>query len=342
MSDVAGGTRESRLCFLVLGCGSIGKRHIGNLMALDAGRILAFDVQVSRRDEVRRQFGVEGISALEEAWGYQPDVALITAPTTAHTDLALQAAEWGCHLFIEKPLSDRLDGTESLLEIARKRSLVTLVGCNMRFHPGLIRVKRLLDEGAVDRVVAVRAEVGQYLPDWHPWEDYRQLYSARRNLGGGVILDAIHEIDYLRWMFGEVETVACLAGKLSSLQIETEDTAAILLRFANGTIGEIHLDYVQRAYSRTCQVIGEGGTILWDYTTGVRWYSAADRKWRELPNPPDWKPNDMYLDEMRHFLRCLAGKERPAQDLFAAVGALEVAMAARASSQNGRFVRPRS
>ena len=157
-----------------------------------------------------------------------------------------------------------------MLELARSKNLVTLVGCNLRFHPGLVAVKRLLEQGVAGRIVAIRAEVGQYLPDWHPGEDYRQGYSARLDLGGGIILDAVHEIDYVRWLLGPVRSVACFAGKLSHLEVETEDTAALLFRFSNGTIGEVHLDYVQRAYSRTCHIIGDEGTIRWDYSTGRR------------------------------------------------------------------------
>jgi predicted dehydrogenase len=200
-------------------------------------------------------------------------------------------------------------------------------------------VKRLLNEGAVGRVVAVRVEAGQYLPEWHPWEDYRNGYSARHDLGGGIILDGIHEIDYIRWLLGEVVAVACFAGKLSHLEIDTEDTAAILLRFENGTIGEVHLDYVQRAYSRSCHIIGDEGTIRWDYEAGeVRCYSAATGKWQVIPNPPDWKPNQMYMDEMEHFLNCLARKEEPLLDVFEGRRVLEIALAAKASAETRKFV----
>jgi predicted dehydrogenase len=188
-------------------------------------------------------------------------------------------------------------------------------------------------------VVAARVEVGQYLPDWHPSEDYRQGYSARHDLGGGVILDAIHEIDYIRWLLGPVRSVACFAGTLSRLEVETEDTAAVLLRFAGGAIGEVHLDYVQRAYSRTCQVIGDEGTIRWDYGAGeARVYRADSRAWEAFPNPDGWRPNQMYVDELNHFLRCLAGTERPALDVHDAARVLDVALAAKASSQSGRVI----
>lgn len=322
--------------FLVIGCGSIGKRHIRNLIALQAGNITAYDVMAERCLEVKEQFGVEIFDSLDEAWTRKPDVVLIAVPTNLHVPLALEAAGHGCHLFIEKPLADRLDGVDSLLDLLKKRNLISLIGCNMRFHPGLKKVKDLLEKTVVGRVVAARVEVGQYLPDWHPWEDYRKSYSARRELGGGIILDAIHEIDYIRWLLGEVEAVACFAGKFSRLEIETEDTAGILLRFSGGAIGEVHLDYVQRTYSRTCRIIGDEGTIHWDYVQGeVRWYVASDNRWQTHPNSPGWEPNQMYLDEMKHLLCCLAGQEKPVLDAFEAKRVLEIALAAKASAESG-------
>src|SRR5437660_189779 len=137
---------STRARFLVIGCGSIGKRHIGNLSACHAGGVRAFDVREDRRAEVRSRFGIEVFGNLEDAWAAGADVALITAPTRLHVPLALQAAEHGCHLFIEKPLADSCEGIEPLLTAVRQRNLVTLVGCNLRFHPGLRRIKRLLEE----------------------------------------------------------------------------------------------------------------------------------------------------------------------------------------------------
>ncbi len=324
---------------LVIGCGSIGKRHIENLTALGAGELLAFDERPDRRQEVRSRFGIETLERLDDAWPRHPDAAVIATPTSLHVPLALDAADHGCHLFIEKPLSHTLDRVDQLLNTVRERKLVTFVGCNMRFHPGLRKVKELLDEHAPGRVVGARVAVGQWLPDWHPWEDYRHGYSATRALGGGIILDAIHELDYIRWMLGDVQEVACFAGRLSHLEIETEDMAAILLRFVNGTIAEVHMDYVQRVSHRTCQIIGDEGTIQWDATAGdVRWYSAAAHEWRVYGTPPGWDWPQMYVDEMRHFLRCWAREEMPAVDVFEGKRVLEMALAAKESAQSGRIV----
>jgi predicted dehydrogenase len=279
------------------------------------------------------------VSDLQQGWEEEPDAVLINAPTAMHMPIALVAAERRIHMFIEKPLASALTGVEKLQRLIRRNNLISLVACNLRFHPGLTTVRRLLHEQRLGRVVSARVEVGHYLPDWHPWEDYRLTYSAREDLGGGVILDAIHEIDYIRWLLGEVTGVFCLASKLSSLEIDTEDNAAMLLRFESGAIGEIHLDYVQRSYTRNCEIICEGGTIRWDYVTGkVQWYFAANRVWECFTQEPGWETNRMYLDEMRHFLACLAGDETSRQDVWEAARVLTIALTAKMSAQERQWL----
>ncbi len=320
--------------FLVSGCGSIGKRHIRNLKALKAGQIIAHDVKIEQCHEVEREYGIKAYSELEEALAEKPDAALICTPSSLHITPALKAAANGCHLFIEKPLSHNMDGVAELIEIVNQKGLVTLVGCNMRFHPAVAITKELLDKRVIGKVICIRVQAGQYLPDWHPGEDYRQGYSARKKLGGGVILDGIHEIDYVRWFLGEASHVFCFSGKLSSLEIETEDTAEIFLNFKTGAIAEIHLDYIQRAYARSCQIIGEEGTILWDMNEGqVKCYSAANKEWQVFPQKHDYEINQMYVEEMEHFLLCLKGKVKSVQDISSAKKALEIALAAKDSAK---------
>ena len=321
--------------FLVSGCGSIGKRHIRNLKALKAGQIIAHDVKIEQCREMEREYGIKTYSELEAALAQKPDVALICTPTSLHVPNALSAARSGCHLFIEKPLSHSMDGVNELIEIVTQQKLTTLVGCNIRFHPGIALIKELLDKKSIGRVICARVQAGQYLPDWHPWEDYRQGYSARKQLGGGVILDSIHEIDYLTWFLGEVSRAFCFSGKLSSLDIDTEDTAEILLNFKSGAIAEVHLDYVQRSYARSCQIIGEEGTILWDMNEGqVRLYSAGSKVWQVFSQKPDYEINQMYIEEMRHFMLCLEGKAKPTQDIRSAGRVLEITLAAKESARN--------
>lgn len=324
---------------LVIGCGSIGKRHLGNLKLLSAGELVAYDKKQERRDEVRQKYGVEIASSFEDAMQNKPHAVIICTPTSVHIEYALAAARAGCHIFIEKPISHTTEGVDELIENASSKKLLTLVGCNFRFHWGLKLVKKLLDEDRIGRLLCIRAEFGQYLPDWHPWEDYRKGYSANRALGGGIILDAIHEIDYVLWMMGKVDAVSCFAGKFSSLAIDTEDVAEILLRFESGAIAEIHMDYVQRAYNRSCEVIGEEGTITWSFQNNqVRLYSAKDKDWQSYAPDTPYEVNEMYVAEMKHFLRCLNGEEQPALDAGEAKSELEIVLAAKESSKSGKAI----
>ncbi len=232
---------------------------------------------------------------------------------------------------MEKPLSHSLDGVDELIREAAERNRTLQVGYNWRFHPGVQRVKALVEQGAIGRILWARAEFGQYLPDWRPWQDYRLSYTASRSKGGGIILESSHEIDYMRWIFGEVVQVYCVAGALSDLQVDAEDTASMILRFDSGCIGEIHLDFVQRTPSRSCKVVGTEGTIIWDNTdSSVRVFTAHDDKWERIDVSCD--RNDKYLAEMKSFLACLDGAQQPIVDADAARRVLEIATAARRSA----------
>ena len=325
---------------VVIGCGSIGQRHIRNLQSLGVQNIVACDPRPDRQAEARERYGVSAVGDLEKALGESPAIAFVTTPTAYHIEPALQAARQGCDLFIEKPLSHSLDQVSDLLQTIRARGLVCLVGCNMRFHPAIATIKDVVERKTIGPVLSVRVQAGSYLPDWHPWEDYRQGYSANQRLGGGVVLDGIHEIDYLCWMLGDVDTVTCLAEKVSALEIDTEDVAEILLRFRSGAIAEIHLDYVQRAYGRSCQLIAQDGTLVWDFSDQtVRLFRAATKRWEVLREDREFDFNHTYVEEIRHFLACVADRSKPLQDAAEGFRALKVALAAKRSAREGIHVR---
>jgi len=319
--------------FFVIGCGSIGKRHISNLQQLGVGNILAFDPRGDRLDEVQEQFGIAVTQDIEKGISDNVQVTFICSPTHLHLEHALLAAEAGSHMFIEKPLSHTLDGIEQLLDSVSSRSLLALVGCNFRFHPGLRFVRELLRKDQLGTIVTARAQFGQYLPDWHPWEDYSRTYSAQSVMGGGVILDRIHEIDYMRWLFGEVTEVYAIAEKLTDLAIDVEDTVEILLRFSSGCIGSVHLDYVRRQYDCHLELTGDKGSLEWVYQdNSVRWQCAGDETER-VESWPEYDGNTMYLEEIGHFLDVLGGAVAPEQDLIGATRTLELALAARESAR---------
>lgn len=317
---------------LLIGCGSIGKRHLRNLKALGAGPLYAFDPAPERVAQAVEQTGARGFADLAAALAMKPGLVIVASPNSLHLSHALAAARAGAHLFIEKPLSHSLDGVDELRRVVEREGLTALVGCNMRFHPGVALARRLVMEGAIGRVSAAEAVCVSYLPDWHPGEDYRKNYSARKDLGGGVILDAIHEIDYVLDMLGAPEEVSCRAGTFGDLGIETEDTADISLRLRGGARASIHLDYLSKVPRRGCSLTGTLGKLEWDWDRpAVRLYTEAAGTWTELPCPfPD--ENQMYVDELRHMLDCVAGKARPAQGLGEATLALRTALAAKDSA----------
>ena len=328
----------SDMSFLVIGCGSIGKRHIANLRRLGVKNIVATDTSKSRRQEVHEQFSVPTVSDPTDSFSSNPDVALICSPTNMHLEHALMAAMAGCHLLVEKPIAHTLEGIEALLDEVERKALVTLVGCNFRFHPGLQRVKALLEQEAIGKVVSARAQFGQYLPDWHPWEDYRQTYSAQKSLGGGVMLDRIHEIDYLRWLLGEVTEVYAMQGHLSHLEIDTEDTVEILARFTQGAFGSIHLDYVRRISDSSLEVVGDAGLIQWSFNNNeVRWYLSKEHQWY-THQWPHYDVNDMYVAELEHFLKVLDGETASELDARAGVRVLSIALAAKQAAMEKKAI----
>lgn len=318
--------------FLVVGCGSIGRRHLRNLLTLRVGELLACEPEPSRAKQFQDEFGILVFSSLEEALQTGPDAALICTPPALHLDIARAAAEAGCHLFIEKPLAHTLEGLEELLCVTEDCNLVTLVGYNWRFHPSLRKIKELIDRQAVGDIFCARLNCGQYLPEWHPWEDYRRGYSAKRSLGGGVLLDS-HELDYITWFLGDVEKVSCVARKVSGLEIETEDTADVVLVFRSGAQASLHLDYLQRPTQRSYEFFGTDGTIQWSLGKGVSVLGASDRGWVTYPEPPGFDLNSTYLEELRHFVTCINDGERSALDARRGKYVLELILAARDSAR---------
>ncbi len=317
---------------LVAGAGSIGRRHLGNLKNLGLARVAACDPHPERLEYVASEFQTECFPALEEGLEkFRPDVVLVCTPPVYHVTQALQALRAGAHVFVEKPLSDRLDGVEELREESARRGAVVQVGYNLRFHPPLQKLKELVDEAVVGKILWAQVEAGSYLPDWRPWQDYRKSYTARRELGGGILLDGSHEIDYVTWLFGAPQEVACMAGHVSQLDVNVEDCATILLRFPDGTRADVHVDFIQRSYSRNCTLVGPEGKVHWDFASNAVQIVRADGQAETVKF--DCEVNAMYVAELGHFLECVENGTQPRFGLKDAILTLRIALAARASAE---------
>ena len=324
---------------LVLGAGSIGRRHLRNLGQLAVQQLAVCDNSADRLAGIESDVGVTSFLGYDSALkDFKPASVVICTPPHSHLKHAHQALLAGAHVFVEKPLSDSSTGVADLRAAAIEADRTVQVGYNLRFHRGLTVVKELVERRAVGKVLWSRAEFGQYLPDWRPSQDYRQSYTARRELGGGILLDASHEFDYLMWLLGRPQTVSCLAGKVSTLEVDVEDSASVLLRFADGSHADVHLDFLQRQYSRSCKLVCEQGTILWDYPSQqVRIFYAGAKDWEVQDVFTD--PNDMYLAEMERFLCRVSSGDRSMAGLDAAADVLRLVDAAKSSAAEGRVER---
>ena len=326
--------------FLVVGAGSIGKRHLRNLRALGETDLLVLRRPESKAGaaDLEKEVGAATVYDLEAAFAARPDAVVVANPTSLHVETALAAARRGVHVFMEKPLSHSLAGVDELAGLVAAGGVVFFIGFMMRYHPCVATMKRLADEGAIGRVMGARFSFGSYLPDWHSWEDYRGGYAARRDLGGGAVLTLTHEIDLALHFLGEPRRVLALAGRRSDLEVQTEDYAEVLVEHASGAIGSVHVDYCQRAYNRTAEVYGTEGTLAWNWDAkAVRLRRGKDDA-RDFPEPEGYDLNAMYLDELRDFLACLrAGRGGPL-DLALARRNLAVALAAIRSSAEGKAV----
>lgn len=318
---------------LIVGYGSIGKRHESNLRNLGLRDI--FFLRSARGQKLPS----DHFKDLGKALAKKPDIAIIANPTSLHVRAAAALAKYGIHLFIEKPLSHNEKGIAELIKIVENKKLVTMVGYNFRFHPQLMQIKKFIETGAIGKVFSGRVQVGQYLPDWHRREDYSIGYAARKSLGGGVILTLIHEIDYLSWLLGKPKKVFCLADKVSNLKIDVEDVAEILIKYENGAIGEVHLDYLQRVPRRNLEIIGEEGTILWDYFAGeIKVFTVKDKKWTLYQISKDFDRNQMFVWEMKHFLDCVAKRKETAVPIIEGLESLKTALLAKQSAKTGKII----
>jgi predicted dehydrogenase len=331
---------------LICGLGSIGRRHLHNLQALGGNEISLYRTGRSTLPEAEL-IGLPVERDLAAALAQRPQAVIISNPTSLHLEVAIPAAEAGCHLLLEKPVSHSLERLDELQAAVQRGGGQVLVGFHFRHHPSLQKAASLIASGAIGKPLSAHAHWGEYLPGWHPWEDYRQSYSARPDLGGGVILTLCHPLDYLLWLLGEVSAVWAFTGQLNDLDLQVEDTAEIGLQFSSGVLGSVHLDYNQRPSAHTLDIIGSSGTLHWDNSTGALSLFRANRGKRTLdspfkretfPAPVGFERNRLFLDEMRHFLAVARGETAPLCTLADGVQALRVASAALQSARGRKLV----
>lgn len=321
-----------KLDMLLAGLGSIGRRHLRNMMELGIEKVTLLRSGNSTLDT--EEFShLPVTSDLRSALADKPDAVVISTPTSLHMEMALQAAEAGSHILLEKPISHNLAGLKELEFLVKQNGVQILVGFQFRFHPTLTQIKTWIDDKILGEVLGVHVEWGEYLPGWHPWEDYRKGYSARKDLGGGVLLTLCHPFDYLNWFFGPIESVYAKIDQRSALQMDTEDKAITTLKFKSGLTGTVLLNYFRRPPKHQLTITCEEGIISWDNedACAVLLDGISHRQNRICPSG-QFERNHLFLDEMSHFIDCIQGHRKPACTLEDGAHALKVVLAAKRSS----------
>lgn len=327
--------------FLIAGLGSVGRRHMRNLIALGEKDLILLRTRKTTLPEDELAPFPQETDLQEALKTHKPDAVIVANPTAMHLEVAIPAAEAGCAILLEKPISHSIHGVEQLQAAAQKSGAQILVAFQFRYHPGLARAQQLVADGEIGRVISAHVHFGEYLPAWHPWEDYRQGYAARADLGGGVVLTQCHALDYLPWLVGEkVEQVWGFIGKVSDLEIDVDDTAKIGLRFECGALGSLHLDYNRQPPVHTLDVVGTQSSIKWDLADGVTHiYRAEAKEWQAYPMPEGWERNLMFLEQMKHFVAVVRGETQPSCTLEDGIRVQKLVQAVRESDASGSAIR---
>lgn len=339
---------------LFVGLGGVGQRHLRNVRALlgDEARVSAYRVRGEEQvigdklgvvgKSVTETYGVQVFRDLDKALGERPDAVFVTNPNSEHIWVAKRAAAAGCHLFIEKPLSHDLNGVDDLIQTVDRQGVVAFVAYQLRQHPGFRLLREWVQRRVAGRVLAVHAEVGEYLPGFHKYEDYRRMYASRRDLGGGVTVTQIHELDYLYALFGMPERAFSLGGHVSDLEIDVEDLSSSLLEYRcdGGRVLPVHVhqDYFQRPTRRGCRLVCELGVLEWSLSgQELRWVDSSGAV-MERHSFADFERNQMFLDELNHFFECVRGAAEPEVSLRDGKASLEMALAVLKSQKTGQPV----
>ncbi len=338
--------------FLICGLGSIGQRHVrmirGTLngdadIAAYRSRNLDFVVSDGLEATFGRKpeeyYGIRAFRSFQEALSWKPDAVFVTNPTSMHIATAIEAAKAGCHIFIEKPLAHDERELSELSQIVSEKQLVCMIGYQLRYHPSYVHIKALLEQNAIGPVTSADLYCGEWLPGMHPYEDYRQSYAARQDLGGGAILCLSHEMDIACWLFGKPRAVRTAGGHFSDLQMDVEDTADISLccaRAGREFEVRVHLDFIQKPARRHIHIAGENGSIAFDYHANEGEVRLLRQGETQRIASDRFERNGMFRQEVSEFIDCIRNRTRPRTSLEDGIATLRICLAAKRSLASGK------
>lgn len=288
---------------LIIGSGSIGQRHIRNLQKIGINSIVALRSNKGHYKKLPEELNVSEVSSWDEAIAFKADIAVVANPTSMHIDAALKIAPNVEGMFIEKPLSHSMDGVDNLITTLKTNNVVSFVGHNLIFHPIVKAIKRFSNENDVGSILNIQCQVGQWLPDWHPYEDYTKAYYANKELGGGVALTLIHEIHLALELAGLPQHVYGIISDSDSLKLDVDVQSDLMIKHKSGAVSQIHLDYLQKPAHRSGLITFEKGWVSYDFSQNkVVGQTQENDSPSVIWSESDYDPNLMYLEQIQQFI----------------------------------------
>jgi len=319
--------------FVIAGLGSIGRRHLRLLKRLKPESTITLVRSGKGGDWSEEALADHVVASIEDALEHSPDAAIIATPASQHLQQALQLAGAGVHLFIEKPVSVSADGVDALIDVVTQKRVKVLVGYVLRHDPAAQCFRAWLRGAEIGKVLHASIECGSFLPEWRPDQDYRRCVSASRELGGGVLLELSHDLDYLCWFFGRPREVQGWLANSGILDIDVEDQADLIVTNADGVPIHVHLDFNRRRPTRRCVVQTSEGELAWDgISKQVAWRKAgSEPRVQGFPYGRD----ELYRRQLKHFIGCVEEDREPAVSLADGLMVLQLIDAARQADASG-------
>lgn len=297
--------------FLVIGLGSMGKRRIRCLKSLGYSEIAGYDQREDRISEAAEKYGIDTYNSIDKAFLSSPDAAIISTPPDMHMYYAIMCAEKNINFFTEASVVD--DEMDNLIKILEEKNITGVPSCTMRFYPAIQLIKKIVDHGEIGKLSTFTYHSGQYLPDWHPWEEISEFYVSKKETGGCREIVPF-ELCWITWVFGKISEVSGIHSKTININAEIDDVYQALLKFENGFYGHLLVDVVSRSATRKFRLIGQEGLIEWNWDDGfIRKYTAQTRKWEDLSyesgsSHDGYNKNlyeEMYIKEIGTFINAI-------------------------------------
>jgi len=298
--------------------------------------LLNSNFTVNKKESLEKKYNLKTFKTLEEGLKNQPDLVVVSTPSSLHYVTVKKAAEYNVNLFVEKPFSHNLKGFDKIKNMVKKNDLYFFISFQRRFHPYLQQIKKILDKKELGKIISADFNVASYVPAWHKYEDFRKLYACNKKLGGGVLLTEIHELDLCYWYFGIPKAVYCAGGNYSDIKLDVEDTVHVSLKYKD-FVASVNLSFMQQHNRRDLYIAGTKGYLEWDTNGNILIVEKYKTGKKQLFSDPDFTNDDMFINQVEYFLKRMKRSDKSYLDV--AEASLLMVDASKKSMKEGREIK---